>query len=129
AQTMLLIAYGEEYPATLPDLPAFLDTATLNLLMQEGINFKNNPDKQKAKIGNLYPNPAQNMIYLSYNLPDADMAVFNLYDPTGRLLYSEKLYKTGLMRYSVEHLPMGIYYYQIAINGQPLQYNKFVLVK
>ncbi len=129
AQTMLLIAYGEEYPATLPDLPAFLDTATLNLLMQEGINFKNNPDKQKAKIGNLYPNPAQNMIYLPYNLPDADMAVFNLYDPTGRLLYSEKLYKTGLMRYSVEHLPMGIYYYQIAINGQPLQYNKFVLVK
>lgn len=130
AQTMLLTAYGEEHPALLPDFPAFLDTAFLHQAIEQGVNFKNEkPVIQQQANGVLYPNPAQNMVFLPYNLPDTDSAVFNLYDTTGRLLYTEKLHKTGLMQYSIEHLPTGIYFYHINVNGQPWLYNKLVLVR
>ncbi|HRI27680.1 MAG TPA: T9SS type A sorting domain-containing protein [Chitinophagales bacterium] len=129
AQTMLLIARGEEYPAVLPDFPSFLDTALLNQLLFEGINFKNKLEVPLVTIGNLYPNPANNIVYLDYDLPEKFQAVFTLYDATGRVLYVSHLQNSGQMQYAVPHLPNGIYFYHIAVNGQPWLYNKLVLVR
>lgn len=129
AQTMLLIAYGEEYPAVLPDFPAFLDTDLLNQFLFEGINFKNKSETPILSIGNLYPNPANSFVYLDYELPEKFQAVFTLYDATGRVLYVSNLQNSGQMQYSVQHLPNGLYFYHISVNGQPWLYNKLVLLR
>lgn len=129
AQTMLLIAHGEEYPCLLPDFPAFLDTALFNQIIGEGINFKNKPTTSDMSIGLLYPNPAQNFVYLQYSLPQESHAVFSLYDAVGRVLYVSNLQNSGQMQYAVEHLPNGIYFYHIAVNGKPWSYHKLVLVR
>ncbi|OWY17645.1 hypothetical protein B6N25_16770 [Sphingobacteriales bacterium TSM_CSS] len=129
AQTMLLTAYGEEHPALLPDFPAFLDTAFLHQVIEQGVNFKNEkPVIQQQAIGVLYPNPAQNIVYMPYHLSDKQNASFELYNCTGQLIYSQSLIQTGLLQYNTTHLPNGIYFYHVKIAGEVPLISKLVLV-
>jgi len=130
AQTMLLIARGEEYPAVLPDFPAFLDTALLQQLMIENINFKTTlPGDEEFAFGKVYPNPASDEVCMTYRLAGNRQAEFVLYDFSGMLLQTRQLTGNGLMRFQTHGLPQGIYFYHIKVDGKPISYHKLVIVK
>ncbi|MFN0204079.1 MAG: SdrD B-like domain-containing protein, partial [Bacteroidia bacterium] len=66
---------------------------------------------------NVYPNPAQNDIYIDYQLFDAEFADIRLVDAAGRAVYEANNLQAGASvqqhHIDVEKLATGIYYLQI----------------
>ncbi len=118
AQTMLLIARGEEYPAVLPDFPAFLDTALLQQLLIENINFKTALPasgksaaplaSQKTSLLTLAPNPASNDVFVSYRGVEKENLQVILLSITGKeQLRQSMIY--GNANLNTANLPNGLY--------------------
>jgi hypothetical protein len=86
-----------------------------------GINEWNN---DKAKITAAYPNPAEVVSTVTYNLHQAAQIQFELHDITGRIIYSQNLGYLQAGEQSIElnkntlNLNGGIYLYTLSIDTE-----------
>ncbi len=76
-------------------------------------NAINNIAMDKAMI-NLYPNPANGMIYFNTNLKISAAASFTIMDLTGKILQENNLsISNGTNQIDISNLPNGIYIYNV----------------
>ncbi|HRI27870.1 MAG TPA: T9SS type A sorting domain-containing protein [Chitinophagales bacterium] len=128
ARTILYLLHGEEYPVLLPPMPAIINPA---LMQGVAINFKNGQTNSAGGneeiINKPYPNPANGTINIAYQLNSSDIAVFRLFDFTGRIVLESPLTGVGLSTFEVSHLPKGVYLYQVLLNSEGLFNGKLIL--
>ena len=78
----------------------------------------------------LYPNPNNGNMTLSYSINPGDVAIFELYDFTGRKINSYNLSSgTNTMTISERTLSNGIYFYRIIVNSVVIKADKLVIIK
>ena len=79
---------------------------------------------EKANIAAVYPNPAQDISTLSYQLLNSAQVQFNLLDITGRVVYSQNLGQQKVGSYEIEmsqnkmNIQNGVYLYTLSIDKQ-----------
>jgi hypothetical protein len=74
----------------------------------------------------VYPNPAQNIAYLEYDL--ADQAEFVLYDITGKEIQKIRLTDAeGTVTLPLENLSQGVYLYRILLDKEILTTGKLMI--
>ncbi|HRK29205.1 MAG TPA: T9SS type A sorting domain-containing protein, partial [Chitinophagales bacterium] len=101
------------------------------LMQGVAINFKNGQTNSAGGneeiINKPYPNPANGTINIAYQLNSSDIAVFRLFDFTGRIVLESPLTGVGLSTFEVSHLPKGVYLYQVLLNSEGLFNGKLIL--
>lgn len=80
-------------------------------------------------FGNIYPNPANNMVSLDYNLKSQDaLASVSIFNMLGQKLKSEVINNNeGILQISVSDLSEGVYFYSVILNNEVAVTNKFVV--
>jgi len=79
---------------------------------------------EKANIAAVYPNPAQDISTLSYQLLNNAQVQFNLLDITGRVVYSQNLGQQQVGSHKIEmsqnkmNIQNGVYLYTLSIDKQ-----------
>lgn len=127
AQALLYLARGEEFAVEMPTLPDFVNP---NLVQQLNVVFKkeNNHELNKS-IGEVYPNPANDALYMAYDLDNNQTATFDLFDAMGRLVCSRVINGHGQLFVSTDTLTNGIYYCKVISNGKILKQSKVIVIK
>ena len=78
----------------------------------------------------LYPNPNDGSMQLEYLLPENLTGTFELYDLTGRRVYSFALPESsGLKSISAHNLTRGVYMYKVASGDKTVDLGKVVVIK
>jgi hypothetical protein len=80
---------------------------------------------------NVYPNPANTNITLSYQLPQNESkGMLNLYNTMGQLISSGDITSSnGTIDEDVSALSGGIYYYTLSVNGVVMATNKLAIIR
>jgi hypothetical protein len=69
-------------------------------------------------------------LQIEYNFADKLDGVFEIYDFTGRMVYSKKLSETiGKEQISVKYLSRGVYMYRLVSGGISIDSGKVVIIK
>lgn len=74
----------------------------------------------------VFPNPAQQGLWLRFNHPDPQSVAVQLLDLRGRLLRRDVLQSPGELQWDVSSLPSGIYYLRFTLQGR-VSYEKLVI--
>ncbi len=120
----------------------------LNAISDTLINYADNCEDTKAnarianeeekststiepkRLFNLFPNPNNGNMTLTYVLGKDEEASMNLYDVTGKLINTYNLLNTtGSIEINEAQLYNGIYFYCILVNGNKINTNKIVIIK
>jgi len=81
-------------------------------------------------LGQNIPNPAQNFTTIEYSIPKAGEVIFNIYNISGQVLYTEVLQSRAgrhTINVDISDFAAGIYFYSIEYQGQKL--TKKMIVK
>ena len=91
-----------------------------------GVGIEN--AQAKAKVSNIYPNPARNTISLNYDLNGAQYAQFEIYNILGSLVKTIEIEETsGLLNIDVTDLNNGVYFYSFIVNDKVITSKKLVI--
>lgn len=100
----------------------------------EDIVFQNDcfPSTRKKEVDftdkhylKMFPNPADNIINIEYNLFETDEATLKIYGLDGKLLIEKSLsHITPLEEIDISHLSRGAYLYKYLVNGENTQAGK-----
>ncbi len=120
----------------------------LNTISGTLINYANNCEDTKAtarmanevekptsiidpkRSFNLYPNPNNGSMTMTYDLGKDAEGSMNLYDVTGKLINTYNLSNTtGSIDINEDQLHNGIYFYCILVEGIKVNTNKIVIIK
>ena len=78
----------------------------------------------------LYPNPNNGLMTLECNLLDTENGEISIYDITGKLIRTYILaFGTKKVSIDAQLLDVGIYLYDIVINGKKIRTNKLTIIK
>ena len=80
---------------------------------------------------NVYPNPANTSVTLSYQLAqNENKGILRLYNTTGQLIKTNNISSAnGTIEEDVSTLPGGIYYYTLSVNGMIMATNKLAIIR
>jgi hypothetical protein len=93
-------------------------------------NDNSNEDKVRDSFVKLYPNPNDGSMQLEYQFADNLPGVFEMYDYTGRKVYSMPLTQTtGRADIAATYLSRGVYMYRLVSGGISLDVGKVVVIK
>ncbi|MFT4031012.1 MAG: T9SS type A sorting domain-containing protein [Siphonobacter sp.] len=83
----------------------------------------------KISVSNLYPNPANDYVYIDYNLSsDVTNAKITLYSPLGMQMGDFTLDRSEHRhKITVANLPNNMYFYQLSIEGKTLATKKLLV--
>lgn len=113
----------------------FFDIAGSNDSLCFNLSFKTVPppasvaeSAQEQKIAKLFPNPAADLVYLSYNLTEKGNAFIEIYDLVGKLV-SKMSINAGNQRFvfPVSQLEKGIYLVSMVSNGETIDTQKLIV--
>ncbi len=121
AQTILFLAYGEEFPIELPALPDFLSEEQLNII------FKVGEQSTDSFSYEFYPNPSIGELYVDCQLSSSENLQMDLYSLEGKLMHSQNI-NQGSNQIKIDQLPTGPYYYQIS-SKEDIQKGKITIIK
>jgi Secretion system C-terminal sorting domain/SprB repeat/Right handed beta helix region len=86
--------------------------------------------QETKMIGKLYPNPNNGIMQLEYTITEDQNAILVIYDVTGRKLSSYTMNSNNnKLQIDESKLSSGIYFYQIILNNQLIQADKFIIAK
>jgi hypothetical protein len=96
----------------------------------EGRSYETmNEEKTDVEI-TVYPNPANDLVNISYNLKENQVGKIQMYDIAGALVLEQSLNsKNNLSIINTNKLNSGIYLYHIFVDNIRVQSNKLVIVK
>ncbi len=80
-----------------------------------------NIDKTNISMNQNFPNPANDVTLINYNVPTDGKALFTIYNVNGQsLLFTSEEAKSGenMLELNVSNLASGIYFYTMEFNGQ-----------
>ena len=81
-------------------------------------------------LGESYPNPATNKVYIPYYLPVESGGIMNIYDVNGKTLGSFILIQgENVLEINTVTLPSGVYAYGITIDGVQTETRRMVIIK
>ena len=79
---------------------------------------------------NVFPNPNNGAMTITYSLNTGDVATFKLFDFTGRAISSNSLSPSSTsLNISEKTLSNGIYFYRITVNNALVKTDKLVIIK
>lgn len=84
-----------------------------------------------AKAGHLYPNPNNGNMQMSYSLAQGSKGEVFLYSLAGVRIntYALSVGEDNILSINENNLDMGIYFYQVVIDGQAIVKDKIVIIK
>jgi hypothetical protein len=83
-----------------------------------------------SKPFNVYPNPANDKLFVEYNLNEKQTGSFELYDIIGNKVASYKINSNlNSMQISINSLQGGIYTYKIIVDNNVVKVDKLVIIK
>ncbi|HET8963239.1 MAG TPA: T9SS type A sorting domain-containing protein [Chitinophagales bacterium] len=75
----------------------------------------------------IYPNPAENSIFISGNTPDSNAYTFLMYNTLGQKVYEVALINNEENKINIQSLPSGLYVAAIKSDGIIIQSEKIIL--
>jgi choice-of-anchor B domain-containing protein len=75
----------------------------------------------------IFPNPAENQITVEMFIP-GDNYTYDVFDITGRLMFSGKFEKNNEKTISIDKLPSGMYLLKVHANGRKYSTSRFIKV-
>jgi hypothetical protein len=84
---------------------------------------------EPVTISDIYPNPADNSTYLSYNITSKyNNAVIRIIDLLGNKVKDIQLNETdGKIKINTENLYSGVYFYSMILDGKPAFTKKLIV--
>jgi len=111
--------YASELPGTVMIRPVFGASATIT-----GIK----PDNSLANSVDIYPNPANNAIYLKWNskdhIPSSDL-ITEIYDPAGRLILSQTGYQDEI---NISTISEGFYFVKMSDRNSSASFTRKLVI-
>jgi Secretion system C-terminal sorting domain len=93
---------------------------------------KANQEQQSSlqkQFFNLYPNPANDKLYLDYFVPDNTVGTFSLTDISGKEIFTSKLKKyNNHLLIPCEKIISGIYLFKVVTNGTVTKTGKVSII-
>ncbi|TVQ44066.1 MAG: T9SS C-terminal target domain-containing protein [Saprospirales bacterium] len=94
------------------------DAIMLNCIESEGFRLINLSESE-VTLFEIFPNPSTGYFNLEFSSPVEKGGDVKLYDPTGKLVHTERIKSSiSLMEISVDHLPIGQYTIKVNLNGK-----------
>ena len=91
-----------------------------------GVGIENS--QAKAKVSNIYPNPARNTISLNYDLNGTQYAQLEIHNILGSLVKTIEIDETsGFLNIDVTDLNNGVYFYSFIVNNKVITSKKLVI--
>jgi len=78
-------------------------------------------------ISNVYPNPANQVAKLNYNLQGNSRLQCGVYDMLGKLVYNESVTGQGAIEIPVKKLPLGTYFCRLILDGKLVETQKLMI--
>lgn len=118
AQSFLRMVFKEEYEMFIPEE-----------VSQNSMMFEDDGDEEVMEVINLFPNPAQNNVYIDIELDENEVGVIEFYDVVGALIIRESIPPSqhDATLISLGDIPSGIYTYTILVNGANVYSGKLVV--
>jgi hypothetical protein len=99
----------------------------------KSLNQRSKKLQFKSVLASVHPNPAQNNIYLSWNLPEGmnpEKVTLSIYNIHGKQMLSNTLNQhLGIQEIGINQWPTGMYLYQLQYDGIRLHSDKFEVFK
>lgn len=96
----------------------YIDEVTIT----EGPASVNNTEVSGFSVAQNYPNPANGSTTINYTLENNSDVLFNVYDVTGKVVYTESLNGQAAGAHRIDlntaNLSNGMYFYTVTVNGQ-----------
>lgn len=124
ARAILAAVFGESYilDIQLPEL-MFQGDSIYVAFKQENTTLSSNQFSQ------LYPNPANDYLFLNYQLADKEeTARLVIYNTNGHIVKETKINGQGRLQINTTQFASGIYYYHIDLNGHIAQKEKLIII-
>ncbi|MEA1873998.1 MAG: T9SS type A sorting domain-containing protein [Bacteroidota bacterium] len=78
-------------------------------------------------VSNVYPNPANNIAKLDFNLQANQKLQCDVYDILGKLVYNESVSGQGAIEIPVRKLPQGTYFCRLILDGKLVETQKLMI--
>lgn len=79
---------------------------------------------------NLYPNPANNLVYLTGNFGESSLVKFELIDLSGRIVLQQTFGgATSIQQFNLNQIASGTYIYTVKVNNTIITTNRLVITK
>ena len=118
---------GGNYTVTLTAIVCSDTSVFVQEVSTWAVGVNNNTLNQP--IGDVYPNPTNDALYMTYQLDSNELATFDLFDSMGRLVFSKQLNGHGQLSVDAKTFSNGIYYCRVISNGKMLKQSKVIVVK
>jgi hypothetical protein len=89
-----------------------------------------NEDLTEKSMLQIYPNPNNGTMSLSYDLGENEEGTFDISDLTGRIVFSEKIIGgKNILPINTSQLEAGVYFYQAIMGNKKIAGDRIVIIK
>lgn len=114
-----------------PDIYSYVDY--IRFSRPEVTSSEEDGKVQQFKLSQNYPNPFNPETRIDYTIPSGGFIEVNVFNLLGQKVESlVNAYQAAgqySVRFTSDNLPTGTYYYQLKVNGQPVQTRKMMVLK
>lgn len=94
---------------------------------EQGSGIGNSTEDKKITV---YPNPANNLVFLTGDFDPISNITFELYDLSGRLVLAHTfLGNNKIQSINVNQISTGSYIYKVKVEGEELSSERLIIVK
>jgi hypothetical protein len=105
-------------------------TDTCDDVSNNPIVIKNKHSDKENEEFKIYPNPNNGTMTLQYHINQADIAVIQLFDISGKKVETHTMNtNTDKLQINNDQLKNGIYFYQIVVNNKIVKHDKLIIIK
>lgn len=107
-------------------LPRFPITAWLYRSLGIASSASSQDSEIEKGILNIYPNPANEVAYITYDSAIKDLAELHIYDVNGRLIWNAKTNGSGITEFSAKDWKAGVYLIEMKVEDKSMESIKFI---
>jgi hypothetical protein len=115
----------------LADFPDYIEMPTGGV--KRLVNEKPNKKEQVKPIASMHPNPAKDLIYVNWQLPEGmppQSTSLIIYNGQGAQLLTRSITsEVGIEEINTANWPSGLYVYQLLHNNKPIHHGKFEVLR
>ncbi len=102
----------------------------LNLPIEGLKSLRSESEPDKSELVSLFPNPAADLLHITYLLPfEKQSAFIRIFDSMGHLVREENVTNGfGILELNAVQFESGLYYYELEVNGNKVASDKFSII-